>query len=356
MRRLRVVLVVFLVAAAFVFVLSGITSAQQGNPNEDCPAGTDLIAKFEWEDGGYVFEKPSGNEDVVTIDGDEVEADWWSTMAVGYVILKGGTGTHTYEYMPAAYDGSFSKTDLPTVGVGNYPDISNVQFCGVPEVPPEDGLTILLDPRSATNILPMDDTHTVTATVRDEEGMVVEGVIVWFAVTGVHTEMGSDETDENGLATFTYTGVEEGTDTIKAWIDDDEVEGFSDGDPWDEVTKEWERDTSVSLDYFIGKAGVGKAFLGWKTGTEVNNAGFNVYRASSVDGPYEKVNGALIVAQGDPVSGARYRFIDSAASPGTTYYRLEDVDLNGGSTLHGPVSVRIVSRFRAPAFRPMVPR
>jgi len=42
------------------------------------------------------------------------------------------------------------------------------------------------------------------------------------------------------------------------------------------------------------------------------------------------------------MSGATYQFIDSEVkNRNTYYYKLEDIDLNGISTMHGPVSVEV---------------
>ncbi len=103
-------------------------------PSCQCPEGTDLVAKFEWDDeDGYVFEKPEGNEDVVTITGDEDGGTWTSTVAVSALAIKGGQECHVYDYEPAATSGSFSKQDFSTAGSGEglscKPDISNIQFC-----------------------------------------------------------------------------------------------------------------------------------------------------------------------------------------------------------------------------------
>lgn len=76
----------------------------------------------------------------------------------------------------------------------------------------------------------------------------------------------------------------------------------------------------------------------WRTETEVSAAGFNVYRALSVDGPYSKVNGELIPSEGDPMSGASYTFLDNSVQPGVTYYyRLEDVELDNSAMQHAPI-------------------
>jgi hypothetical protein len=97
------------------------------------------------------------------------------------------------------------------------------------------------------------------------------------------------------------------------------------------------------------------AILSWETGTEVDNAGFNLYRAVSADGPWTKINAGLISAQGDPVSGASYSFLD-VPGYGTFYYVLEDVDLYGVSTRHGPINVTLYPAVRRPLFRPAAPR
>jgi hypothetical protein len=72
------------------------------------------------------------------------------------------------------------------------------------------------------------------------------------------------------------------------------------------------------------------------------------------DGPWTQLNEALIPAQGDPVSGASYSFLDTP-DYGTFYYQLEDVDYHGVSTLHGPVKVTVARPLRRPLYRPTLP-
>ena len=76
------------------------------------------------------------------------------------------------------------------------------------------------------------------------------------------------------------------------------------------------------------------------TGTEIDNAGFNLYRATAVEGPYVKLNESLIPASGTPTEGSSYSYLDTVAiDPNIIYYyKLEDVDFNGISTFHGPVN------------------
>ena len=103
---------------------------------------------------------------------------------------------------------------------------------------------LTLSPLTASNTLPGDNTHTVTAVATSTSGSFVPGSTVTFTVTaGPNTgQTGSDVTDANGEATFTYTSNgTPGTDTIEAAIGD--LESNS-------VTKEWvsDRDGDGILD------------------------------------------------------------------------------------------------------------
>ena len=82
--------------------------------------------------------------------------------------------------------------------------------------------------------------------------------------------------------------------------------------------------------------------VAWETASELDNAGFNLYRSTVAEGDAVKLNAALIPAQGGPTQGASYSYDDADVTPGTTYYyTLEDVDLNGRTTPHGPVAVEV---------------
>jgi len=105
--------------------------------------------------------------------------------------------------------------------------------------------------------------------------------------------------------------------------------------------------TVVDLESFTGQTTDSNVALQWRTASEINNAGFNIYRAMSQDGPYEQVNSALVVAELNAVSGASYSFVDFQPGVGGFYYILEDVDYSGQLTQHGPVYVTV-----APPFAP----
>lgn len=97
---------------------------------------------------------------------------------------------------------------------------------------------------------------------------------------------------------------------------------------------------------------VGTVIVEWTTESEVNLAGFNIYRSENRDGPYVKLNDTLIPASPDPVTGGSYTYTDSTAEPGVIYYyQLEDVELDGKSTMHGPIAAVSQGNAVSPLFQ-----
>jgi hypothetical protein len=79
----------------------------------------------------------------------------------------------------------------------------------------------------------------------------------------------------------------------------------------------------------------------WSTASELNTAGFYLYRSASPDGPYTRVNDNLIPASPDPLVGGSYVFTDTGVTAGHTYYyQLEDVETSGQAARHGPLEVK----------------
>jgi hypothetical protein len=80
----------------------------------------------------------------------------------------------------------------------------------------------------------------------------------------------------------------------------------------------------------------------WSTESEVNTAGFNLYRGESPEGPFAvKVNQQLLPPATDALLGGGDGFVDQAARPGVTYYyQLQEVEKSGAVNLHGPVESR----------------
>lgn len=70
--------------------------------------------------------------------------------------------------------------------------------------------------------------------------------------------------------------------------------------------------------------------VSWETASEVDAAGFLIYRSDSSDGPFLSLNETPIAAQGDPLVGASYRYDDREVVWGQRYfYQLEEVQRDG---------------------------
>src|SRR5262249_22035096 len=74
--------------------------------------------------------------------------------------------------------------------------------------------------------------------------------------------------------------------------------------------------------------------LRWRTGTEVDTLGFNVFRQQGAK--RVRVNRRLLPALG-AVAGSSYSFLDRRAPRRAVRYWLQDVNTRGVRTWHGPV-------------------
>ena len=209
--------------------------------------------------------------------------------------------------------------------------------------------------------------RTVTATVTylGDPNRPVDRQLVGFKVTeGTVWTPKYDTTNIKGQAVFYYpsvapqsqhASVEEGTlgqpltapeapsdmDYIWVWT---EQNGNYDID-WFEPYRLVKLPTAITLVSFTAQPNAdGTVTLEWTTAAEIDNAGFNLHRAATRDGPYIKINDQLIPGQGLGLQmGASYSYLDRPPSSGVYFYKLEDVDYNGVGTFHDEVLPATVS-------------
>lgn len=86
--------------------------------------------------------------------------------------------------------------------------------------------------------------------------------------------------------------------------------------------------------------------LSWKTETEVDTLGFDVYRKNLEDNnDFRKITSEIIFAQGSSISGSTYSFTDDGVKSGDTYnYQLYEIQLNGEKMIIDELQIKVQYR------------
>ena len=146
------------------------------------------------------------------------------------------------------------------------------------------------------------------------------------------------ETDNPGPGWFRFSFVDK--DTLRI------VRGTTQSEPADVgwfVIQFIGNATAVELSAFTATEYADGILLQWRTGWEVDNLGFHVYREAVGRRlrltPALIAGSALMVGGGTELTAGRAYTWGDPDGLGTDRYWLEDVDLNGTRTWHGPVAV-----------------
>jgi hypothetical protein len=129
-----------------------------------------------------------------------------------------------------------------------------------------------------------------------------------------------------------YVTVYDGTNTVT-------------GPTWSFTTGEIP--TAVELVSFEARPSPGGIRLAWQVASELDTAGYRLWRSDSADGDYEQVSGDLIPAYPGGLMPADYTWEDTGVVEGQVYYyKLEERDTHGVGTLYGPVWARAGMPYR----------
>jgi uncharacterized repeat protein (TIGR01451 family) len=202
----------------------------------------------------------------------------------------------------------------------------------------------------ATNLL-LDDnldpnTKLQVGSVTTDRGTVVLGNSA--GNTKVQVNIGA--LAKNQTATITYvTRINDaplppGVTTIsnQAFVSGPNIQTASTDDPGTSTPKDPTSlvvgdPTAVTLISFRAEAlpESGQVRLWWVTATEINNAGFNLYRAPVNDFSQAQLINFTPSNSAGPNSGeTNYEYLDTPGDGNTWYYWLEDVDTNGTRIIH----------------------
>jgi hypothetical protein len=123
-------------------------------------------------------------------------------------------------------------------------------------------------------------------------------------------------------------------DNVDPWLSSDITGGGTYTNPADESLP-------VQMSGMEAESTVEGIKLSWETSSEVHSLGFHVWRSESEDGEYERITTSLIAGQGNSSAGAVYNFTDKNFQANLTYYyRIEQVESDGGSEMFGAIEVK----------------
>ena len=93
----------------------------------------------------------------------------------------------------------------------------------------------------------------------------------------------------------------------------------------------------VGLSYFAGQRQAGAVLLSWRTASEAHNQGFEVQRQTTPEAGFEVLG--FVAGRGSSTQPTAYTFRDDQAPATTVYYRLRQLDQDGGPATYSPVVV-----------------
>lgn len=271
-----------------------------------------------------------------------------STAAASAVTINsggtlGGTGT---------VNGSVSVGSGGTVAPGASPGILNTG-----EVTFNSGSTFSVEIGGATpgNAATNHDQLNVTGNVSLNGATLSLTAFNGFTPTASQTFTILNN-DSNDAISSTFAGLAEGA-TITNFLGSslNATISYAGGDGNDVVITAVNAPTAVTMASFNATSYDSGTLVEWQTGYEVGNLGFVVYREERGQRvavtPSLLAGSALRAGAGTPLTaGLSYAWWDGGAASGASYW-IEDWDVDGTRTLHGPVAPRYVGG-KAPAFSP----
>ncbi len=109
----------------------------------------------------------------------------------------------------------------------------------------------------------------------------------------------------------------------------------------------------VTLTTFQASVQNGAVLLQWRTESEVENLGFEIYRSWNETEGFQLLdsyrNNAALKGHYNASNAHSYSYLDQNVTAGETYYyKLADVDFTGHRTFHGPIKVQVENSQNGP--------
>jgi hypothetical protein len=170
--------------------------------------------------------------------------------------------------------------------------------------------------------------------------MVVKWSYTGAGITGAKAPIGWDFVQTSTSVTFTADA-----ELGSAPVDGFEISGSAAGvGTWrcGSSSGSIEGSLPVKLSSFTGGYDVSKkaVVISWESESEIDNAGWHVYRAEHVGGPYTRVTTHLLPGAGTSVQRHEYQLVDSDVVEGQIYYYyIEDFSYGGAN--HRSVDIQV---------------
>lgn len=104
----------------------------------------------------------------------------------------------------------------------------------------------------------------------------------------------------------------------------------------------------VTLNFFRANVDGFYVNLSWQTSSELDNAGFHLYRRQGEGGEYVRITPEMIPGAGQSNTTQTYHYQDVLRASGTYYYRLESISTNGHRVVRGVVKVHFTLPYGEP--------
>ena len=100
----------------------------------------------------------------------------------------------------------------------------------------------------------------------------------------------------------------------------------------------WDQSLAVQMSQFSVEACHGGIRIQWRTESETDCVGFNVWRSENLEYGYVKINSVLIPGRGNSSDMREYVFLDNQVSEGAIYwYKIEEISTDGNSCYYEPI-------------------
>lgn len=240
-----------------------------------------------------------------------------------------------------------SATANVTVGTGTNADVSITKTAAPSPVAQGNLLTYTMvvtnnGPTSASNVIVVD---VLPAVLKYVSATTTVGSCSQAANT-VTCQVGTLANAATATVSIVVTPMSATIVTNSAMVTADQTDGVSSNNIAS-VTTLVTAPTRISLQSFTAEASTQGNVLRWKTGGELDNLGFNVYREQN--GERTRLNPTLVAGSALLMGGylekhaaKSYAWIDPAGRPDSNYW-LEDLDTHGERTLHGPITPSVTA-------------